>query len=299
MRVGVHAGGGLPPWLRWGWLALLGALWLAPPAWAELPSEPQPSRPLRLSAVPLSGGEETVRQFAPLVGYLSQWLGRPVEFRYLSSHEQVLDGLRQGAIDLAYLGPAPYAELVGKGPGQLSAELIVPLARFKEADGKAAYRCALVAFADDRLPLNAAARPVVGMPNALSTCGPLSVRAMLADKGVPWAQVSARFLGNHDQVARAVVAGTVQLGGVREEVALRHASLGLRVLARTEPMPGFVLVAHAGRVPAAALQRLTGLADTPSAEYTRWGEGLRHGLERVSDADFAPVRAMLDKAGRP
>lgn len=297
MRVGVHAGGGLLPWLRWGWLALWGALWLAPPAWAELSPEPQPT--LRLSAVPLNSAEETVRQFSPLVGYLSQWLGRPVEFRYLSSHEQVLDGLRQGAIDLAYLGPAPYAELVGKRPGQLSAELIVPLARFKEADGQAAYRCALVAFADDRLPLNAAARPVVGMPSALSTCGPLSVRAMLAHQGVSWSQVSARFLGNHDQVARAVVAGRVQLGGVREEVALRHASLGLRVLARTEPMPGFVLVAHAGQMPAAVLQRLRGLPDTPAADYTRWGEGLRHGLERVSDADFHPVRAMLAKAERP
>lgn len=285
-------------WACW-WV---GVLWLAMPAGAQLTSpspQLQPPQPLRLSAVPLSSAEETVRQFAPLVGYLSRWLERPVEFRYLASHEQVLDGLRQGALDLAYLGPAPYAELVGPGPGQLPADLIVPLARFKEANGQAAYRCVLVAFADDHWTLNAAARPVVGMPSALSTCGPLSVRALLAAQGVPWGQVSPRFLGNHDQVARAVVAARVQLGGVREEVALRYASLGLRVLARTELMPGFVLVAHAGQVPAAALQRLSGLADTPTSEYSRWGEGLRHGLERVSDADFAPVRALLNKARQP
>ena len=100
-------------------------------------------------------------------------------------------------------------------------------------------------------------------------------------------------------MARAVVAGQLQLGGVREEVALRHAGLGLQVLARTDPLPGFVLVAHTGQVSAAALLRLASLPDTPAHEYTRWGGVLRHGFEPVVDADFDPVRTVMKKGRQP
>lgn len=279
---------------RWG-RVVLGLLWALQCGWV---AAAQPL-PLRLGAVPLGSAEDTVRQFKPLVAYLSRVLDQPVEFQYLDRHEAVLGGLRQGTLAFAYLGPAPYVELVGTGPGQLLPGQIRPLVRFKESDGQGHYRCVLVAFADDRVALNPTSRPVVGMPNALSTCGPVSVRALLAQSGVPWSQVVPHYMGHHDRVAQAVVAGRVQLGGVREEVALRHANLGLRVVAATEPLPGFVLVAHAGLVPAAALQRLSTLAETPASEYARWGGALRYGLEPVADADFDPVRVILKKAQHP
>lgn len=255
--------------------------------------------PLRLGAVPLGSADDTVRQFKPLATYLAGLLGQPVEFQYLSGHEQVLDALRQGYLALAYLGPAPYAELVGSGVGQLPPGQIRPLVRFKESDGQAQYRCVLVAFPDDKVSLGPRSRLSVGMPNALSTCGPLAVKVMLAQSGVGWQQVVPHYMGHHDRVARAVVAGTVQLGGVREEVAIRHSGLGLQVVARTDPLPGFVLVGHAGLLSQRAMAQLAKLPDTPASEYSKWGGVLRHGLVPASDADFDVVRSIVQKVRRP
>jgi phosphonate transport system substrate-binding protein len=254
--------------------------------------------PLRLSAVPLSSAEAMVRDFEPLADSIARLLGRPVEFVYLNNHEKVLDALRAGRIELAVIGALPYAELVGFGPGQLSPGTIRPVVRFKEADGGGTYRCVLVAFPDDQVVLSQAQGLTLGMSNPLSTCGPLSARSLLAAAGVGWGQIQPRYLGHLNDVALAVVAARVHLGAVNEGVARQHASLGLQVLASTEPLPGFVLVAHAQRVDAETLARLAQLPNTPATEYSRWGATIRHGLMPATDADYTPVRDLM-KAQQP
>ena len=254
--------------------------------------------PLRLSAIPLGAADAMVRDFEPLAKSLARLLGRPVEFVYMDRHEKVLDALRAGRIELAVLGALPYAELVGFGPGQLSPGTIRPLVRFKEADGQATYRCVLVAFPDDQVVLARAQGLTLGMSNPLSTCGPLSARNLLAAAGVDWARMRPQYLGHLNDVALAVVAGRVRLGAMNEAVARQHASLGLQVLASTQDLPGFALVAHAQRVDAVTLARLARLPDTPAAEYSQWGATIRHGVLPVTDADYAPVRELM-KVQRP
>ena len=272
---------------------ILGMVW-----WGAVHAQSQAVQPLRLSVMPLGAAEAMVREFEPLAASLARLGGRPVEFVYLDRHEKVLDALREGRIELAVLGALPYAELVGLGPGQLSPGTIQPLVRFKEADGQGTYRCVLVAFPDDRVVLSRAQGLTLGMSNPLSTCGPLSARNLLAAVGVDWARMQLHYLGHLTDVARAVVAGRVRLGAVNEAVARQHASLGLQVLASTEPLPGLVLVAHAQRVGANTLARLARLADTPTTEYSQWGASIHHGLLPVTDADYAPVRELM-KVQRP
>lgn len=249
--------------------------------------------PLRLSAIPLGAAEAMVRDFEPLAKSLARLLGRPVEFVYMDRHEKVLDALRGGRIELAVLGALPYAELVGFGPGQLSPGTIRPLVRFKEADGQATYRCVLVAFPDDQVVLAQAQGLTLGMASRLSTCGPLSARNLLAAVGVDWRRMQPQYLGHQADVARAVVAGLVRLGAMNEAMARQHTSLGLQVLASTQELPGFVLVAHARRVDADTLARLARLPDIPPSEYSQWGATIRHGVLLTTDADYAPVRDLM------
>ena len=277
---------------RW----LVGVVGLA--VWCVVQAQTPAQPPLRLSAIPLAGAETMVRDFEPLARVLGRLVGRPVEFVYMDRHEKVLEALRTGRIELAVMGPLPYAELVGFGPGQLPPATIRPLVRFKEADGQGTYRCVLVAFPDDQVVLSRAQGLTVGMANRLSTCGPLSARSLLAAAGVNLTYMRHLYLGHLTDVARAVVAGRVPLGAINEAVARQHESLGLQVLARTEPLPGFVLVAHAQRVDRETLALLARLPDTPAAEYSHWGATIRHGLLPATDADYAPVRELM-KAQQP
>lgn len=272
------------------------ALFLGVLGWCGWASA-QSLAPLRLSTIPLLGAEATVRELAPLVQSLSRLGGRRVEFVYLDSHEKVLAALREGRIELAVLGPLPYAELTdteaeaeaASGP---NARFRL-LARFKEADGAGSYRCVLVAFPDDTAALAQATTLRLAMASRLSTCGPLSARALLAQRGMAWASVQPQYLGNQAVAALAVVAGRAQLASMKASVARQHASLGLQVLAETAPLPGFVLVADAQRVDADTLNKLSRLLDTPATQYRQWGDNLGHGLLPAADTDYEPVRALM------
>lgn len=274
------------------------ALFLGALGWCGWVSA-QSLAPLRLSTIPLLGAEASVREFAPLVQSLSRLGGRRVEFVYLDSHEKLLAALREGRMELAVLGPLPYAELTEAdtntdteaAPGP-SARFRL-LARFKEADGADSYRCVLVAFPDDIAALAWATTLRLAMASRLSTCGPLSARALLAQRGMAWASVQPQYLGNQADAALAVVAGRAQLASVKASVARQHASLGLQVLAETAPLPGFVLVVNAQRVDADTLNKLSRLLDTPATEYRQWGDNLGHGLLPAADTDYDPVRALM------
>lgn len=276
---------------------------LAGPGWGQsVPAAAEPvAAALRAAALPLQSREATVREFARLFRAVGQAAGRPVEFVYHERYEAVLDELLSGRLDLAYLGPLPYVELMRRD-GQAAS----PLVRFRERDGSGLYRCALVTFPDNfpgsalTGPLPALAGRRLVMPQALSTCGPHAARRLLAGLGGPGLQaLQTQYAGRHEAVAQQVVAGKADLGTLKESVAEAYRVLGLQVLATTDPMPGFVLVVRNAALPPAQRSALRDrLLAWPAAEQRQWGDSVRWGLEPAADADYDAVRALLHP-GRP
>ena len=50
-------------------------------------------------------------QWKPLLEYLQQKLDVNFQVQFLKSNQEVIDRIRAGKIDLAYLGPLPYIAL--------------------------------------------------------------------------------------------------------------------------------------------------------------------------------------------
>lgn len=251
--------------------------------------------PLRAAALPLQSREATVREFSKLFRAVGEAVGRPVEFVYLDRYEAVLDDLLAGRLDVAYLGPMPYVELMRRNP-----EAASPLVRFREADGSSTYRCALVSFPDNPLRWPDVAGSRLAMPQALSTCGPHSAGPLLARLGGPRLDVmKTHFSGQHEIVAQQVVAGHADLGTLKQSVATAYRVLGLRILATTDPLPGFLLVVRNAAMPVAQRGLLRErLMAWPTQAQRQWGKSVRWGLEPASDADYDTLRALA-KAGPP
>jgi phosphonate transport system substrate-binding protein len=211
--------------------------------------------PLIFAPLPLEKPSLTQMRNQPLVDLLARALGRPVEMRLCDNYACLIESLVQGKIDLAELGPLPFLLARDQRPE------LQPVASFREANGLASYRCVLVAPVDGLESLKSlgalASPPQVALTNAESTCGPTASFWLLAGHDIDLARVGAHYLGGHDAVALAVLRELYPLGGVKDSVARRFHDLGLRVLARSELMPGFVLAALPERLSGEELAALT------------------------------------------
>ncbi len=243
---------------------------------------------LRFAPLPLENRETVIRQFSPLLAHIEANSGQPTRFVFFDNYDDILQAFANAQVDLAYLGPLPYTRLRQRFA---QAE---PLVQFREADGSIMYRCVLAAFRGDHIRLPALKNRALGLTQHLSTCGDLSVNSLLQKHaGFGLQQTPHRYLGTHEAVALAIVSGEVAAGGMKESIARKYAGLGLEVLARTDLLPGFVLVANRATLsPSRITQLRQMLLTTPESVYSHWGAPIRHGMNPAADSDYANVRRL-------
>lgn len=247
------------------------------------------AEPLRFAPLPRESAEVVLRQFLPMTEYLEQHLGRSIEYVYFDHYDEILQAFGAGEVDLAYLGPLGYVRL---RDSYSIADLVV---QFNEAHGDPHYRCVLVAAAGETVRDVTGASATVALTQPLSTCGYLGTDALLEEAGsAGLAARDYRYLGSHDAVALAVVAGEFEFGGMKDSIAHRYEAVGLDVVAETAPiMPGHVLAANSGTLSTEVREQIGRLLrDAPPAVYSEWGEPTRYGAVAVEDADYDVIRRM-------
>ena len=252
------------------------------------------AEPLRFAPLPMESPETVASQWKPALDHLSRAIGQEVRFEYSDSYAEIIEKLRSGRLDLAYLGPLPYVALKEKFA---AAE---PVVRFNEANGKDSYTCALVALEERRLAPARMRGLKVALTQPLSTCGYLSTDGLLHQGGGDLEHHRYRYLDKHDAVALAVARGEFDLGGLKTAIGRKYAHLGLAILAETAPLPGFALIAHGERLGAARIEAIRqAFLRAEPAQRAGWGENIRHGAVPAADSDYAAVRELRRRTDIP
>lgn len=238
--------------------------------------------------LPLQSEESVFKTFAPMVHYLEKTLHVSISFHFSDSYEALLADIEKGSVDIAYLGPLPYIEL------KANASFVEPLVFFNEANGKPFYCCVLVAWGPSYEPLSKLnTYHSFALTDPLSTCGYLSVSGLLREAGHSLDEQPFSYLGKHDEVALSVVKGRFDYGGVKDDVAQSYAHLGLDIVAQTEPMPSFALIANTQKLSASLQKGITeALLHAPKSEYHTWGKSINKGVSLAHDDAYVPVRIM-------
>lgn len=255
---------------------LLAALVSALPAAAET---------LTFAPLPMETPYTVASQWKPLLDYLELNLGVTFEIDYSESNDQIVDKFKAGKLDLAYLGPLPYVTLKKSFP---AAE---PVAVFHEKNGQPAYTCAVVTLADTPFSIKRMQGQTVALTQPLSTCGYFATQGLLHDLGSSLEANRYRYLGQHDEVALAVVRGEFDAGGLKTAIADKYAHLGLTVRAESAPLPGLALIANSQRLSAERIAQIRKILLAAKPEIRRqWGDNVRHGVSPVKDSDYDGMR---------
>jgi len=250
--------------------------------------------PLLYGPLPLQNPAATQARNQPLADLLGELLGREVRLALFDDHAALIDALARGDIDIAELGPLPFLLARDAAPD------LLPIASFREPDGRAEYRCVIVAPVDGLVSLQAVPDLDEDLTLALtrreSTCGPVVSFSVLSERGLDLERVEAAYRGGHDEVAIAVLRQQHLLGGMKDSVASLFHGLGLRVLAASEPVPGFVLALRSGALESASLTHLAqALIELDEAQRGRLQNG-SHGFAAFDESLLEAVDDLRSRA---
>lgn len=154
MHVLFPSGGWTDIRLRWGAWAAAALLLLAGcqriadlpfvdlerPAEAAAPAAPPGGEPLRIAVAPVITPRENLNAFEPLLRYLGDRLGRPVQYVRTQTYTEINEMMKFGSVDVALVCSYPY--ILGQAEGYMEL-LAIP-----EIEGKVRYSSYVIVPAD-------------------------------------------------------------------------------------------------------------------------------------------------------
>jgi phosphonate transport system substrate-binding protein len=239
-------------------------------------------------------------KYQPLIDYLSEHTPWRFELNLGSSYEQTISRLCEGEVQVAYLGPFSYLRA-----HELCASAR-PVVRLNTAGAESYYSYIMVRQESriDKLSELRGARFAFGTRQ--STSSHLVPRLMLLEAGiVAGADLSCHYYDHHERAARAVLMGEAEACGVRDLTGDQFRGRGLRILARSEPIPNFPFAVGPGAPPGLETAILDALVELPRRDpsvarlMARWDAELSGGFVPVRHEVYLPVVEWAKKVFGP
>jgi phosphonate transport system substrate-binding protein len=258
-------------------------------ALAQAPPPKPLAGTLRFGVVSFYNPRLMYLKYQPLVDYLSRRTPWRFELDLSSTYNETIDRLCSGDTQIAYVGPLSYLRARQACGARVVARL--------NTGNRDTYTSYIMVRSESPYRTLADLRGRdFGFGARLSTSSHLVPRALLEDAGLrPGRDIGCRYFGHHERAARAVLLGEVAACGVRDLIGDQFARRGLRVLARSRPMPNFPLAV--GPNPPEGLPRaiLEALVEAPrrnpeiAREMAAWDAELSSGFAAGDATAYAPV----------
>ncbi|MGE5173320.1 MAG: phosphate/phosphite/phosphonate ABC transporter substrate-binding protein [Betaproteobacteria bacterium] len=249
---------------------------------------------LMMGVIPLESPAEMYRRFSPLAGYLARKTGRRIELSVAVDFAQTIKDLADGTTDLAFLTPTTYIE----ARKACDATLLVKALR----NGVPAMHAVIAVRKDSGLTrIEELKGKRFAFGDRMSTTSYLIPRFMLADAGIGLDDLKTyAFLGHHDDVAKAVLEGVYDAGGLRESTAKAFADRGLSVIKTSIEIPEFNVSAsrNLDRSAAEEIAKALVALDRNNDEQARLLALIDPdytGFMAAEDSDYDGIRTVLDK----
>ncbi len=186
-----------------------------------------------MGVVPLESPADMFRKFVPLVNYLSRKLNKKIELKVAVDFEETIKEIGEGLTSICYMTPSTYIET----RKDYNIEVIAIALR----KGKPFHRSVIVSREKSKI---SSVKDIKGQSFAFgdkrSTSSHIVPRHMLFEAGINIEDLSYYdYLGHHDDVAKAVLEGKFDAGGLMESTALKYKEQGLNIIEQSVDIPEF------------------------------------------------------------
>jgi phosphonate transport system substrate-binding protein len=249
---------------------------------------------IRFGVIPRYNPLVMYKRYQPIMDYLTAETPYRFELKISRDYSEAVRFLREGITPISSLGDVTFTEastLYGAIP------ILKPLNR----EGSPYYRSAIIVSQNSPLKSLTELKGksmVFGSPH--STSGNLVPRYMLWNSGVRLQELSSiTNLKHHDAVAKAVLKGQYAAGAVKDVIAHKYMSHGLRVLAYSDPLPSVPFVVRKEASPEfirSVKQALLKL-DRNNPEHKKimdtWDDEFKYGFAEADSADYRKIFDMI------
>lgn len=234
------------------------------------------------------------KRYQPIMDYLTAETPYRFELKISKDYPEAVQFLRQGVTQVSSLGDVTFAE----ASIQYNA---IPILKPLNKDGVAFYRSAIIVRSDSPLTnVKEMHGKTMAFGSAHSTSGNLIPRYLLWDNKVRLRDLkSFTNLKHHDAVAKAVLKGQYDAGAVKDVVAQKYKSHGLRILAWSAPIPSVPLVVREDTPPGvvkaltSALLKLDRNNPAHRKIMQTWDDEFRYGFTPATKADYQDIFRMI------
>lgn len=249
---------------------------------------------IRFGVIPRYNPLVMYKRYQPIMDYLTAETPYRFELKISKDYPEAVRFLQQGVTQVSSLGDVTFAEANTQYAAQ-------PFLKPLNKDGNPYYRSAIIVR--NSSPLNNI-RELRGRTMAFgsphSTSGNLVPRYLLWEQGVGLRDLkSYSNLQHHDAVAKAILKGQFDAGAVKDVVAEKYKSHGLRILAWSKPIPAVPLVVRndaprdlVSAISTALLKLNRNNPDHKKIMQT-WDDEFRHGFAPASKDDYQGIFRMI------
>lgn len=260
----------------------------------QLPASAADKQVIRFGVIPRYNPLVMYKRYQPIMDYLTAETPYRFELKISRDYPEAVRFLREGITQVSSLGDVTFAE----ASTQYAA---VPILKPRNRDGVPYYRSAIIVRSDSPLK---GIRELRGRTMAFgsphSTSGNLIPRYLLWDNGIGLRDLkSFTNLQHHDAVAKAILKGQFDAGAVKDVVAEKYKTHGLRILAWSAPIPAVPLVVR-NDAPADVVKALTTALlklDRKNPAHLKmmqtWDDEFRNGFAPAAKEDYQGIFRMI------
>lgn len=243
---------------------------------------------LRFGSVAMNIPAEMHQRLTPLTRYLSAALGQPVTLKLAPNMPTAIKDISDGAVEFAYLTPVAYLEAHNKGNAKLVVKTLT--------QGEGSFQLMIVVRGDS--PIRQVA-DLAGKSFAFGDKAALLQRAVVVGAGMPIEHLGQHeFIGHYDNIAQGVASGDFDAGILKDTVAHKWETKGLRIIHASPALPPYNITAgkHVDDATVAKLREAF-LALDPAkpahAEVIRALDAQYSGFAPTSDEEYAVIRDLI------
>lgn len=241
------------------------------------------------SPLPMKNTKQNIQDFVPLNSYIEDKLNIKIKYIHNTNYQDIIEGFIKGNIDLAYLGPLPLVALKQQYP------FIQPLVSIQQSKDTKKYRCVLTKFKKDTVDIS---KPIkIALTQPLSTCGYFMTQKLLLDTyNIDLTTQKYQYLMSHQNAILSVLEGDYMIAGAKDSIAKKYETVGMEIIAQSEPLPGFSLVANVKTLTQQQIKQIEQtILNIDQQTYTKWKGIFSKGFIKADIKDYDKIEVNFHK----